>query len=276
MKKSVIWNISSQDKFPLEMWKHPKLTIELKHLSLSESTNLVVSDQEINIFYLRVSSKEWKDIKEKFLKNFELHPFISIIIISTPDDPDAISKELLSKSKFLVLENPIHLRELRIILDRIIQVEFYKNAAMEIGNGCLANVGFFEGVFSLAHKEYESKEHEAEALRSILDYEEKVKINQDEINIAMEKVNELKNLELIELHDRIRAGELLDQMRENELKSVIEEKKATERALEYSRIEEINQDRIIQAQDRLFSYTEKEILELLEENKKLKKQLGLS
>jgi hypothetical protein len=276
LKKSVIWNISSQDKFPLEMWKHPKLTIELKHLSLSESTNLVVSDQEINIFYLRVSSKEWKDIKEKFLKNFELHPFISIIIISTPDEPDAISKELLSKSKFLVLENPIHLRELRIILDRIIQVEFYKNAAMEIGNGCLANVGFFEGVFSLAHKEYESKEHEAEALRCILDYEEKVKINQDEINIAMEKVNELKNLELIELHDRIRAGELLDQMRENELKSVIEEKKATERALEYSRIEEINQDKIIQAQDRLFSYTEKEILELLEENKKLKKQLGLS
>lgn len=276
MKKSVIWNISSKDKFPLEIWKHPKLTIELKHLSLSEATDLVVSDQEINIFYLRVTAKEWKDLREKFLKNFELHPFISIIILSTPDDPEVFNQELVSKSKFLVLENPIHLRELRIILDRIIQVEFYKNAAMEIGNGCLANVGFFEGVFSLAHKEYESKEQETEALLSILEYEEKVKINQDEINLALKKVDELKNLELIELHERIRAGELLDALREKELKSAIEEKKATERALEYSRVEEINQDKIIQAQDRLFSYTEKEILELLEENKKLKKQLGLS
>lgn len=273
MKKSVIWNISSKDKFPLEVWKHPKIKIELKHVDFQEAPNLVVSDQEINIFFLRVNYSEWKVIREKLIKNFELHPFVSIILISSPDNPDAIHTELMNKAKFLVLENPLHLREFRIILDRIIQLEFYKNAAMEIGNGCLANVGFFESVFTLAHKEYESTMDEINALEAILAYEDRVKKTQNEIQAAMQKVEELKNLELIELHERIRAGELLDLLREKELKSVIEEKQATERALEYSRIEEINQDRIIRAQDRLFAYTEKEILELLEENERLKKEL---
>lgn len=275
MKKSIIWNISSQEKFPLDLWKHPKIRIEVNSVSCEEAPNLVLSEEEINIFYLRVTYKEWNEVKDRFFKNFEIHPFVSIIIISTPDDPDAIHTELSGRSKFLVLENPLHLRELRVILDRIIQAEFYKQAAMEIGDGCLANVGFFEGVFELAHKEYEETQKENLALQSILQYEDKVKKNQDEINLAMNKVNELKNLELVELHDRIRASEKLDELREKELKNVLEEKKATEKALEYSRIEEIHMDKIIKAQDRLFSYTEKEILALLEENKNLKRKLGI-
>ncbi|WCL48050.1 hypothetical protein [Leptospira sp. GIMC2001] len=275
MKKSIIWNISTGEKFPLELWKHPKIKIELNNVILNDTPNLVLSDDESNILYLRVTKKEWDKVKDQIFKNFALHPFVSIILISSPDDPDAIYADTLGQSKFLVLENPLHLRELRIILDRIIQVEFYKQAAMEIGNGCLANVGFFEGVFELAHKEYESTKQENDALQSILTYEEKIKKNQHDIDIAMQIVNELKNLELIELHDRIKATEKLEELREKELKTVIEAKKATEKALEYSRIEEINLDRIIKAQDRLFAYTDKEIRDLLDENLELKKKLGI-
>lgn len=275
MKKSVIWNISNQEKFPLELWKHPKIKIELKNILYKESQNLVLSEDEINIFFLQVRYSEWCEIKEKLFKNFSIHPFVSIILVSTPDDPEIIHKELSGHSKFLALENPLHLRELRVVLDRIIQAEFYKSSAMEIGNGCLANVGFFEGVFELAHKEYEEKQKENQALKSILDYEAKVRANQDEINIAMNKVNELKNHELIELHERIQANEKLEKLREKELRDVLEEKKATEKALEYSRIEEIHMDKIIKAQDRLFAYTETEILALLEENRKLKEKLGI-
>ncbi len=274
MKKSIIWNISSAQPFPLELWKHPKIKIELKNIGLEEAMkNLLLSEDEINIFFLQVTKSEWDSVKKQFIKNFSLHPFVSIIIISSPDDPEAIHLEVSQMSKFLVLENPLHLRELRIILDRIIQAEFYKLSAMEIGNGCLANVGFFEGVFELAHKEYENTQKENQALKSILEYESKVKKVQDEINEAMKKVNELKNLELLELHERIKANESLDELRRTELKNALEEKKATERALEYSRIEEIHMDKIIKAQDRLFAYTEKEILALLDENKALRAQL---
>lgn len=276
MKKSIIWNISSQEKFPLELWKHPKIKIELDSVPLKDATDLLLSEENTNIFYLRVGVEEWRSIREKFFKNYEFHPFLSIVLISTPDDPELIQADVANKSKFLVLENPLHLRELRVILDRIIQAEFYRLSAMEIADGCLANVGFFEGVFQLAHREYEDTQKENRALRSILEYEDKIKKTQDEINRAMNKVNELKNMELIELHNRVQANEKLDALREKELKEVLEEKKATEKALEYSRIEELHLDKIIQAQDRLFAYTEKEIQALLEENKQLKKKLGLS
>lgn len=273
MKKSTIWNISSREKFPLELWKHPKLSIEVKHTHYLDSPNLVLAENEIHIFYLRITQAEWEEIREPFSKNFDVHPFVSIIILSTPDDPEVLNSEVAGKGKYLVLQNPLHLRELRVILDRIIQAEFYKQAAMEIGNGCLANIGFFEGVFELAQQECQDSRKENNALKSILGYEELVKKNQDEINRAMAKVSELKNLELLELHERIRASEQLDQLREKELKEVIEEKRATEKALEYSRIEEIHMDRIIKAQDRLFAYTEKEILSLLEEVKDLRSKL---
>ncbi|MCC5813179.1 MAG: hypothetical protein JJT78_00355 [Leptospira sp.] len=276
MKKSVIWNISNNDKFPIELWKHPKIKIELNNVNYKDAQSLVLSEDMINIFFIKITKKEWDQIKDKIFKNFSVHPFVSIIIISCPDDCESVHQSVAGHSKFLVLENPLHLRELRVILDRIIQAEFYKQSAMEIGNGCLANVGFFEGVFELAHKEYEDTQKENHALKSILEYENKIKENQHDINIAMAKVNELKNHELIELHERIQASEKLDQLREKELKEVLEEKKATEKALEYSRIEEIHMDRIIQAQDRLFAYTEKEIMALLEENKDLKKKLGIS
>lgn len=275
MKKSIIWNISNNKKFPLELWKHPKILIEQKNVAYKDSKDLVLSDEEINIFFLQIQYSEWKEINEKLFKNFSIHPFVSIIIVSSPDGSEKIHEEVSGHSKFLILENPLHLRELRVILDRIIQAEFYKDSAMEIGNGCLANVGFFEGVFELAHKEYEDKQNENQALKSILEYETKIRKNQDDINLAMNKVNELKNHELIELHERIQANEKLEALRESELKSVLEEKRATEKALEYSRIEEIHMDKIIKAQDRLFAYTEQEIMALLEENKSLKQKLGM-
>jgi len=52
-------------------------------------------------------------------------------------------------------------------------------------------------------------------------------------------------------------------------------REATEAALQFSRIEEITQDKIINAQNKLFEYTDKEIKQLVLENKELKKRLGI-
>lgn len=80
---------------------------------------------------------------------------------------------------------------------------------------------------------------------------------------------------MIELHGRVKASEQLDVLRERELKQALELQKATEEVLNYSRIEEMNLDKILKAQDRLFQYTEQEIRDLVEENKALKAKLGM-
>lgn len=275
LKTSIIWNLSHTRAFPLELWKHPKIKIQVNNISLSEIGKIELSANDINILFLQVSLSEWKTIQTKIKKEFELHPFLSVILVHSEDGGAQIQKDFDQNSRFLVLENPIRTQELRLILDRSIQAEFYKAAALEIGNSCLQNVGFFEGVFTLAHREYEDSKRENDALKSILQYEEQVKKSQAGINLALEKVTDLKNQEMIELHGRVKASEQLDVLRERELKQALELQKATEEVLNYSRIEEMNLDKILKAQDRLFQYTEQEIRDLVEENKALKAKLGM-
>ncbi len=276
MKTSVIWNLSSGLSFPIELWKHPKITIQVNQVSLQDIKQVQIQTYDINLFFIQITKDEWK-IHEAYIRSaIETSPFVSLILVTSTDGEKEIFESVKNSPKFLVLERPLRLRELRLILDRSIQTEFYKAAALDIGNSCLENVGFFEGVFSLAHQEYEDSKRENEALRSILKYEEQVKKSQAGINIALEKVTELKNQELIELHERVKAIQQLDELREQELKQALEIQKATEEVLNYSRIEEMNLDKILRAQDRLFAYTEKEIKELIEENKMLKSRLGLS
>ncbi|TGL90419.1 hypothetical protein EHQ68_03020 [Leptospira congkakensis] len=275
MKTSYIWNLSHGRPFPVELWKHSKIKIQVNQMDLSEIDRISITPNDIHILFVQVSLAEWKQIQQTITSSFEVSPYLSLILISSPDGSEQIQELVQSHPKYLVLENPLHVRELRMILDRTIQSESYKAAALDIGNSCLENVGFFEGVFSLAHQEYEESKKENEALRSILKYEELVKRSQAGISNALEKVNDMKNQELIELHERVKASQQLDELREKELKQALELQKATEQVLNYSRIEEMNLDKILRAQDRLFEYTEQEIKELVEENRSLKKKLGL-
>lgn len=274
MKTSIIWYISTKTNFPLELWKHPKIAIEINTIPLNNIQTIQTSSKDINILFLELSKTEWDKIKNDFLSKFELHPDISLTLISSPDF-EKISNELEKKGKIEVIENPVQKNSLRLLLDRTIQTEFYKNAAMEIGSSCLSNVGFFEGVFELAREEMKVADDTNKALQSILDYESKVKKSQNLLQDAIEKVNEMKNAELLELHDRIKATEKLDELRELELRNAIQGKEAAENILSYSRIEEMNMEKIIKAQDKIFAYTDQEIRDLVKENRELKIKLGI-
>lgn len=274
MKTANIWHITSGAEFPVHIWKHPRINIELRKVQLKDYRSIELDAQDINVFYVNTNLKEWSEIKEDFLKRFELHPFVALTIISSPE-AEAIYNKLSPKGKTEVLENPVQPRSLRIILDRVIQTEFFKMVANEIGNSCLANVGFFEGVFELANKEYKDAHKANAALHAILEFEAKIKKNNEDINKAIERVNELKNQELLTLHERLKVSEIIDNLKTMELKHALELKKATEKALEYSSIEEIEMKNILEAHTKLFEYTEQEIKELVEENKRLRKELGL-
>lgn len=272
-KNAIIWHLTSGKEFPIQIWKHPRVNIELSKVSLDGLGAIDLMKADIHIFFLSVSLQEWNQIRE-FIRKFELHPYVSLIMVYS-DDAEKINGVVPESGKIEVLEHPVHPRNLRLILDRTIQSEFYKLAANEIGNSCLTNIGFFEGVFELAQKEYKDATKANEALQAILEFESKVKKNNEEINKALERVNELKNKELLALHERLKVSEILDSMKTQELKDALDFKKATEQALNYSHIEEIQLDKILEAQDRLFAYTEKEIKDLIEENRSLKKRLGI-
>lgn len=271
MTHTKIWHISSGNEFPLQLWKNPQVQIELITIPLNEWEKIEFPREEINIVFVQVSKAEWENFHKKMIAGLDTHPQVQILIFS-PTEPGVTSNV---KGNFLLLEYPIHKMELKWLIDKAIQAELYKRISLEVSTSCLANIGFFDGLFELARQENKDKAEAIKAYEKILEYELEIKKSQDRLNQAIERVNELRDKELLELHERIKAQERLDELREAELKEALQIKEATQKVLEYTAVEEKSMDKIIRAQDRLFRYTEKEIKALMEENKELKKRLGI-
>lgn len=271
MTKTIIWHVTSGKEFPLQLWKNPKVTIELNNISLAEWESMNFHRDEINIVFLHLTRSEWTNYREKMIKGLETHPQVQALFVCPTEE--GFSED--SNGSYLVIEHPVHKLELKWLIDKSIQAEMYKRISLEVSTSCLSNIGFFEGLFELARKENQDRSEAVHAFEKILQYEQEIKKSQDNLNHAIEKVNQLRDRELLELHERIKATEQLEDFRREELKSILEIKEATEKVLEFSMIEERGMDKIIRAQDKLFQYTESEIRALLEENIELKKRLGI-
>lgn len=271
MTHTKIWHVTSGKEFPLQLWKNPQVQIELINIPITGWEQIDFKREEINIVFIQVSKEEWENFHKKMILGLDTHPQVQILIFYPTEE--GIFSNL--KGNFLLLEYPIHKMELKWLIDKSIQAELYKRISLEVSTSCLANIGFFDGLFELARQENKDKTETLKAYEKILEYELEIKKSQDKLNQAIERVNELRDKELLELHERIKAQEKLDILREEELKNALKIKEATEKVLEYTAIEEKSMDKIIRAQDRLFRYTEQEIKALMEENKELKKRLGI-
>lgn len=271
MTHTKIWHITSGNEFPLQLWKNSQASIELVNIPLENWDAIEFKRDEINIVFVQVSKLEWEKFHHKMILGLDTHPQVQLLIFC----PTEAGISAGSQGNFLLLEYPIHKLELKWLIDKSIQAELYKRISLEVSTSCLSNIGFFDGLFELAHKENKDKADALRAYEKFLEYEAEIKKSQDKLNQAIERVNELRDKELLELHERIKAQEKLDELREKELKNALELKEATEKVLEYTMLEEKSMDRIIRAQEKLFRYTEQEIKALMEENRELKKRLGI-
>lgn len=238
---------------------------------MTEWEKIEFKREEINIVFVQVSKAEWDSLHKKVILGLDTHPQVQLLIFC-PTEEGIVSN---IQGNFLLLEYPLHKVELKWLIDKTIQAELYKRISLEVSTSCLANIGFFDSLFELARQENKDREDTLKAYEKILEYEMEIKKSQDKLNEAIERVNELRDKELLELHERIKAQEKLDILREEELKTALKIREATEKVLEYTALEEKSMDKIIRAQDRLFRYTEKEIKALMEENRELKKRLGI-
>lgn len=270
MIQAFILNISNQKPFPVESWNTNRLSISIQNYSVSEINSISLLKDKIYLFYIDLFEAEYRESKAQINKFLEANSDIKFVMYV-----GFTSEEFSQTTSTFCLETPIRKSELKLIVEKTILAEFYKNSALEIGDACLNNVGFFEGVFELARKENLESKDTTLAFELILDYEKKNKVSKAQINQAIDRVIEMKDAELIHMNETLKATEKLNRLRESELKEEIATREAIEKALLFSHEEEINMQKIIKAQDKIFEFTDKEIRALVEENKQLKLKLGL-
>ena len=272
MVNSNIWHISNGKDFPLELWKHPSFSIQVKNIDFKSWSKIDLKPNELNIIFFQISRSEWEKNKNKIIREFDTNPNATLFLIA-PIDKKEFSED--SKGSYLVLSYPLRKKEIKHFIDKALQAELYKRASYEISQNCIDNMNYVQGIFDLATKENLDKQNTIVAMEKMIEYHSKVKNYQENMNLAIDQVNVLRNEEVLMLHERLKANEMIDELKTEELKEAQKIREATEAALQFSRIEEITQDKIINAQNKLFEYTDMEIKQLVLENKELKKRLGI-
>ena len=272
MVNSNIWHISNGKDFPLELWKHPSFSIQVKNIDFKSWSKIDLKPNELNIIFFQISRSEWEKNKNKIIREFDTNPNVTLFLIA-PVDKKEFSED--SKGSYLVLSYPLRKKEIKHFIDKALQAELYKRASYEISQNCIDNMNYVQGIFDLATKENLDKQNTIVAMEKMIEYHSKVKNYQENMNLAIDQVNVLRNEEVLMLHERLKANEMMDELKTEELKEAQKIREATEAALQFSRIEEITQDKIINAQNKLFEYTDMEIKQLVLENKELKKRLGI-
>ncbi len=272
MVNSNIWHISNGKEFPLELWKHPSFSIQVKNIDFKSWSKIDLKPNELNIIFFQISRSEWEKNKNKIIREFDTNPNATLFLIA-PIDKKEFSED--SKGSYLILSYPLRKKEIKHFIDKALQAELYKRASYEISQNCIDNMNYVQGIFDLATKENLDKQNTIVAMEKMIEYHSKVKNYQENMNLAIDQVNVLRNEEVLMLHERLKANEMIDELKTEELKEAQKIREATEAALQFSRIEEITQDKIINAQNKLFEYTDMEIKQLVLENKELKKRLGI-
>ena len=72
MKTSLIWNVSENRPFPLELWKHPKIKIQVNQINIADIDKIKLSSNEFNFLFLQVSGAEWEKLKPTLKKEFDI------------------------------------------------------------------------------------------------------------------------------------------------------------------------------------------------------------
>ena len=270
MKKARIFTLKGGSDLSITLDGKSIYKPEIEKIDLSGLETVSADKNEINIVILNISADEFAKSRQIIQKAFDNFIFSLILIVT---DNSAVLRSSLNDSRYFVMDNPLHMEEMNHILDKAILASYYRMTAFEIGESCLGNIGFFEGIFDLAKKEKLDIDAENTALKNLLNYETELKKFQDNLNSAFEKLLKIKDSEILEMKKRLDASEKLDKLREKEIRDALDSAEAIEKVLQYTRVEEMNMDKTIKAQTQLFEYTTQQVQELIEENKKLKAML---
>ncbi|MCB1160278.1 MAG: hypothetical protein H7A25_23825 [Leptospiraceae bacterium] len=273
MKVSNIWHISENNSFPFELWRNDKVEIRLHECNHSNYKDVHYPIDEINLVYFEITPDQWIQKKTEVVNFFNSHPAVSTTIIISSSEENPLEDESIGY-RFIVLGSPLRPVLLRGLIDRCFLLEYYRQVTIELANG---NPGLdqLEGIFELAKRENKNSEETIHALEKLLNYEVGLRGFNRKISDAVKNLNDYRDHEIMELHKRIQANEQLDRLREAELKDALTDKEATEKALQFSRLEEIEMNKIINAHEKLSRYTIEEIKALYKENIELKKRLGI-
>ncbi|HOP65074.1 MAG TPA: hypothetical protein PK358_17110 [Spirochaetota bacterium] len=211
-------------------------------------------------------------------------------------DPAGISGEsvyAIKVNNFDFIDRPVEPRSFSLLLEKTVLVEKYRRMMNLISQESSSRIEVFEYLLSMKRADDSDVAAEKNMFLRILDFEKRLMQEQLNLNESIRNIALFRKSEFLAMKDRIKAEEMLGELRRKELldanniisaqeglidfssKQLHEAKKiidAREHVEELSRTEAMNLHEEIKKLKSLNAGLEEKVSRLTEENEKLKKQ----
>jgi len=169
-----------------------------------------------------------------------------------------------------LLNRPVNRREFMLLLEKTIIVERYREIMRFISREAETRIEAYEGLMDINRKNVFESDKEKAAFEKILNYEKNLMKEQSNLSTAIRDFTLLRQMDMFNMQDRIKAEEMLSDLRRKELMDAHKVIHAQESVIDYGAKELYDAQKIITAREQVEELSRSEIIELHKEISRLK------
>jgi hypothetical protein len=272
MEQVTIWYLSDNDSGTKLVNSITGLGLTINQVSGHKLNNANILDDDINIFIFDIIGIEPVDLIEGMQKDERLQSSLKFLIVKKNQ-----IKNLTSLNYNLLhlefLNRPVDRREFMLLLEKSIIVERYREIMRFISREAESRIEAYEGLMDINRKNVFSSANEKAAFEKILAFEKNLMKEQSNLSAAIRDFTLMRQIDMFDMRDRIKAEEMLGELRRKELMDAHDVIHAQESVINYGAKELYDAQKIINAREQVGELSRTELMELHEE---ILRQKGLN
>ncbi len=192
------------------------------------------------------------------------------LIMADPGSIKGESRYAASVHNFDFIYRPVEPRSFSLLLEKTLLVERYRRMMDFVAKESTSRVEVFEHFLNMKNSDDADMCLEKNMFLKILDFEKRLMQDQLDLNESIRKIALARKSEFLAMKDRIRAEEMLTELRRKELIDANSTISAQEGLLEFSSKQLHDAKKIIDAREHVEELSRAEAIELHEEIYRLK------
>jgi hypothetical protein len=272
MEQVTIWYVTDNDSGTKLVNSITGIGLPLNLIAGNKLINANIKEDIINIFIFDVTGVEPGELIGEIKKDGRLQSCLKFVFIKK----NQIKKITNLNYNLLHLEflnRPVDRREFMLLLEKSIIVERYREIMKFISREAESRIEAYEGLMDINRKNVFSSEKEKAAFQKILDFEKNLMKEQSNLSSAIREFTLLRQVDKFEMQDRIKAEEMLAELRRMELMHAHDVIHAQESVINYGAKELYEAKKIINAREQVGELSRAELMDLHDE---IARQKGLN
>lgn len=194
------------------------------------------------------------------------------LVVADKSDFDGIFFNTINLFNLEFIIKPVDERSFLLLLEKTILVEKYRQIMKLVSDESESRIDLLECMLDVKRKDMFNEGIEKEIFIKILDFEKKMMQEHINLNDSIRNIAINRNQEYAILKDRVKAEEMLGELRREEMINANRIIEAQESLIEYSSRELVEIKKIMDARDSVEELSRVEALDLHAELKKLKEE----